>query len=105
RNDSSLEKTEKRRDDVKRHEAVEEGVEKESSALKDGPEQEGADAANAVGDEARADATHDAEAQHQRQHLGAARDAITEIAAIGDDVHLRHRHRHATGNSGDAQEQ
>ena len=31
-------------------------------------------------------------------------DAVTEIAAIGDDVHLRHRHGDAAGDAGDAQQ-
>ena len=31
-------------------------------------------------------ATDDAEAEHERQHLRAARHAVAEIAAIGDDV-------------------
>ena len=42
--------------------------------------------------------------EHQRQHLGAARRAEAEVAAVGDDVHLRHRHRHAAGHAGDAQQ-
>ena len=42
--------------------------------------------------------------QHQRQHLRAARGAEAEVAAVGDDVHLRHRHRHAAGDAGDAQQ-
>ncbi len=37
--------------------------------------------------------------QHQRQHLRAARHAVTEIAAIGDDMDLRHRHRDAAGDA------
>ena len=50
------------------------------------------------------DAADDAEAEHQRQHFGAARHAVAEVAAIGDDMHLRHRHRHAAGDAGDAQQ-
>ena len=46
----------------------------------------------------------DAEAEHDRQHLGAAGDAVAEVAAIGDDVHLRHRHRDAAGKAGDDEE-
>ncbi len=34
----------------------------------------------------------------------AARRAEAEIAAVGDDVHLRHRHRDAAGHPGDAQQ-
>ena len=41
---------------------------------------------------------------HQRQHLGAARDAIAEIAAIGDEMDLRHRHRDAAGKARGDQE-
>ena len=40
---------------------------------------------------------------HQRQHLGAARDAVSEIAAIGDEMDLRHRHRDAAGKAGNDQ--
>ena len=57
-----------------------------------------------VGDEAGADARDDAERQHQREHFGPARDAIAEIAAIGDDMHLRHRHRDAAGKARDDQQ-
>src|SRR5207253_10317972 len=49
-----------------------------------------------VRDAARGDTRDQPEAEHQRQHLGAARRAVTEIGAVGDDVHLRHRHRDAT---------
>ena len=41
---------------------------------------------------------------HQGQHLGAARDAIAKIAAIGDQMDLRHRHRDAAGKAGGDQE-
>ena len=34
----------------------------------------------------------------------AARRAVAEVAAVGDDVHLRHRHRHAAGHAGHAQQ-
>ena len=34
-------------------------------------------------------------AEHQRQHLRAARRTVAEVAAVGDDVDLRHRHRDA----------
>ena len=59
-----------------------------------------ADAADPVGDNSGADARDDAEKQHERQHFGPARDAVAEIAAIGDDMHLRHRHRDAAGKAG-----
>ncbi len=42
--------------------------------------------------------------QHDRQHFGAARHAVTEIAAIGDDMHLRHRHGDAAADAGDAEQ-
>jgi hypothetical protein len=51
--------------------------------------------ADAVGDRAGHQPADDASAEHQRQHLGAARRAEAEVSAVGDDVHLRHRHRHA----------
>ena len=61
-------------------------------------------AADPVGDNSRADARDDAEKQHERQHFGPTRDAVAEIAAIGDDMHLRHRHRDAAGKAGKNQE-
>ena len=54
---------------------------------------------------ARDEPADDAAGQHQRQHLRAARGAEAEVAAVGDDVHLRHRHRDAAGDAGDAQQQ
>jgi hypothetical protein len=33
-----------------------------------------------------------------------ARDAVTEIAAIGDDMDLRHRHRDTTGEACNAEQ-
>ena len=50
----------------------------------------------------KANAAEDAEAKHERQHLGAAGDAIAEVAAIGDDMDLRHRHRDAATDAGNA---
>ena len=40
---------------------------------------------------------------HQRQHFGAVGDAVAEVAAIGDEVNLRHRHRDAAGKAGENQ--
>ncbi len=57
-----------------------------------------------IGDPARGEAAHHAEAEHQRQHLRAARDAVAEIAAIGDDMDLRHRHGGAAGEAGEDQQ-
>ncbi len=76
-------------------------IERQRKALRQRPEQQRADATDLVGEIARADAAEDATGHHQRQHLGAARHAIAEIAAIGDDMHLRHRHGDAAGNAGD----
>ena len=40
-----------------------------------------------------------------RESISAPRaDAVAEIAAIGDDMHLRHRHRDAAGEAGDAEQ-
>jgi hypothetical protein len=39
------------------------------------------------------------------KHLGAARRPVTEVAAIGDDVDLRHRHRHAAGQTRNAEQE
>ena len=104
RHDATLEQAEQRRDHVKRNEPVEPEIEEQSGALQHRTEQQRAHAADAVGDEARGNPADDAEAEHHREHLGATRDAVTEIAAIGDDMDLRHRHRYATGHAGDAQQ-
>ena len=104
RHDAALEQTEQRRDHVERRETVEEQIEEQRAALQHRAEQQRAHAADAVGNEPRRDAADDAEAEHQRQHLGAARGAVAEVAAIGHQMHLRHRHRHATGDAGDAQQ-
>ena len=53
---------------------------------------------------ARDEPADDAAGEHQRQHLRAARGAVAEVAAVGDDVHLRHRHRDAAGDAGDAEQ-
>ena len=50
------------------------------------------------------DARDQPKAEHQRQHLGAARDAVTEVGAVGDDMHLRHRHRDTAGDAGDREQ-
>lgn len=41
------------------------------------------------------------QAKHQRNDLCADGDAIAEVATIGDDMDLRHRHRHASGKARD----
>ena len=70
----------------------------------DRAEQQRAQAADAVADRARDEPADDAAGEHQREHLRAARGAVAEVAAVGDDVHLRHRHRHAAGDAGDAEQ-
>ena len=62
-------------------------------------EEQRAQAADAIGDESERDAADHAGAEHQRQHLRAARHAVTEIGAIGDDMDLRHRHGDAAGDA------
>ena len=46
----------------------------------------------------------DTKTQHQREHLGAARGIESEVRAIGNDMHLRHRHRHTAANPRDKQQ-
>ncbi len=67
-------------------------------------DEQGGDAANAVGHIARGHAADNAEAEHQRQHFRAACHAIAEIRAIGDNMHLRHGHGDTAGDSGNANE-
>ena len=62
------------------------------------------DAADAVGDEARRDAADDAEASMSDSISAPRADAVAEVAAIGDEVHLRHRHGDAAGDAGDKQQ-
>ena len=57
---------------------------------------------SAISPEARRLSTPSAE--HQREHLGAARRAVAEVAAIGHDVDLGHRHGDAAGKPGEHQE-
>ena len=104
RHDAALEQAEHRRDDVERNQSVIEEVEQQGDALQRRPQHQCRQTAEPVGDESRADAPHDPERHHQRQHVGAAGDAVAEIAAIGDDVDLRHRHRNAAANRSQGQE-
>ena len=67
-------------------------------------EQQGRSSADAVGHQARADAAYETEAEHQGEHFGAARNTIAEIAAVGDDVNLWHRHRYAASEPGHAEQ-
>ena len=72
RHDAALEQAEQRGDDVERRQAVEQS--RATRRRPAAPSRAAAShAADAVGDEAGADAADDAEAEHQRQHLGAAR--------------------------------
>ena len=52
----------------------------------------------------RREPAHDAEAEHQREHLGAARRGVAEVAAVRDHVHLGHRHGDAARNTRNAQQ-
>ena len=103
RHDSALEQTEQRRHDVQRGESVEGQEEDERQRLQARSHQQREPPADPIADEARGQAAHDAEAQHQRQHLRAPRRAVPEIAAVRDDVDLRHRHRDAAAHAGDDQ--
>ena len=104
RHDAALEQAEEGRDHVERHETVEGQEEKQRDALQERAEEQGAQAADAVADPAGGEPADDASAEHDREHLGAARRAVAEVAAVGDDVDLRHRHRHAAGDAGDREQ-
>src|SRR5579863_10055950 len=101
RHDAALKQPEQSGDDEQGHEPVEIKIEQERGALHGRADQERRRAPDRVGDEARADAGDDAEHHHQGQHLSAARDAVAEIAAIGDQMDLWHRHRGAAGKAGE----
>ena len=104
RHDAALEQAEQDRGEIERGEAVGDQVDDQRHALQGRAQQQRGDAAHPVGDPARADAAHDAEAQHQRQHLRAARHAVAEVGAVGDDMDLRHRHGDAAGDAGHGQQ-
>jgi hypothetical protein len=61
--------------------------------------------AGAVGDPAEGEPADNAHSEHQRQHLPAARGAVAKIGAVGNDVHLRHRHRNAASHARQHQQQ
>ncbi|SHJ87882.1 hypothetical protein SAMN02745194_03626 [Roseomonas rosea] len=52
----------------------------------------------------RDEAADDPEAEHEGQHLRPPRRPVAEVGAVGDDMHLRHRHRHAAGQAGQHQQ-
>jgi hypothetical protein len=58
-----------------------------------------------VGEEPRGEARDDPAREHEREHLRAHRRAVAEVDAEGDDVDLRHRHRHAAGHAREGEEQ
>src|SRR5215468_9985019 len=97
RHDTALKQAEQGRYHIKRRHAVEDSVEQQRETLRGRTEQERCQPADTIGDEARADAADNAEGHHYRQHLGTPRDPVTKIAAIGHDMDLGHRHRHAAG--------
>ena len=103
RHDAALRQAEQRGDDVERGQAVERQIQHQRQALQGRAEDQRADAADPVGDEAGREPADDAEAEHQGQHLRAARRAVAEVAAIGDHMHLRHRHRDAARDRGEHQ--
>ena len=78
--DPALRQAEDRRDDVEGGESFEGQKEQERQGLQARAEQQRAQAADAVTDDPRGEPAHDAEAQHQRQHLRAVRGAVAEIA-------------------------
>ncbi|MDR6155987.1 hypothetical protein QF021_004076 [Acidovorax delafieldii] len=103
--DAALKQPEHGRDDVQRHQPVKRQKQRQPHALQRRAQQQRAHAANAVADHARHQAADDAARQHQRQHLGPARRAKTQVSAIGHDVHLRHRHGDAAGHTRHTQQQ
>ena len=104
RHDAALRQAEQRGDDVERDEAVERQVEGERQALQRRPQEQGAHPADPVGDPAGGQPADDAQAQHHGEHPGAVRDPVAEVARVGDDVDLRHRHGDAASEARDHQE-
>ena len=68
---------------VERRECIVDQVEDQRHALQRRADQQGHGAPDAVGEPTRGDTAHDAETQHQRQHLRTAGHAITEVGAVG----------------------
>ena len=105
RHDAALEQAEQRRDDVERHEPVEEQVEEQRrrpAAI---------EPISSVASPPMRSATKP-EAMRlmmpkpsMSESISAPRaDAVAEVAAVGDDVHLRHGHGDAAGDAGEAQQ-
>ena len=102
--DAALEQAEQRRHHIERHQPLERQEQQQRHGLQRGSEQQRAQAADVVGDPSKREPADDAETEHDREHLRAARGAVAQVAAIGDDVHLRHGHGHAAGDPGHAQQ-
>ena len=102
--DAALKQAEHGRDQVQRHHAVKGQKHQQRQALQHRAQQQGADAADAVADDAKHQSAHNAAGQHEREHLGPARRAKTQVGAIGHDVHLRHGHGHTTRHARDKQQ-
>ena len=105
RHDAALEQAEQRRDDVERGEPVERqdrAAAPRPAATE--PSSSVASAADAVGDEARARRLTMPKPSISESISAPRAGAVAEVAAVGDDVHLRHRHRDAAGDAGDAQQ-
>lgn len=102
RHDAALEQAEQHRDDVERHQAIEGQEQQQRDALQRGSQQQGAHATDAVAHQPKPESADDAASQHQRQHARALGGAVSEVRAVGNDVHLRHRHGHAACQAGHA---
>ena len=96
RHDAALEEPEQSRDHVERNERIEGHEEQQRHALKRRPEQERAQAADAIADRAGDEPARDAEREHDREHLRAARGAVTQVRAYatmwtcGIDIATQH---------------
>ena len=73
RHDAALRQPEQGRDEIERGQPVEGQVEEQRQALQRRAQEQRGEAADPVGDEARGQPADHAQAQHDRQHLGAAR--------------------------------
>ena len=98
RHDAALEQAEQRRDHIERDEAVEREVEQQRQRPA-APSRAAACAAPPMRSAMKPEPRRLTMPKPSiSDSISAPRaDAVAEIAAIGDDVHLRHRHRHAAG--------
>ena len=99
RHDAALEEPEQPGDHIERRLAVEKQIEQQRKGLHGRADDQHRRGADPVGECTGSEAADHAKAEHQGDDLRTDGDAITKVAAIGDDMDLRHRNRHAAGKA------